>query len=108
MVDTSLLEREAGNSRSVAGVGMLPLEAVADSRLRVVVVWHMAPARSKWPLQGASERQYMTWVIAENSETSRINSSPPTEGHVIDRRKMYENGGVSLQGSVKIVTIGHL
>ena len=53
----------AGNSRSVVGAGMLLLGAVADSRLRVVVVWHMVPAHSKWPLSAASESQYMTWFI---------------------------------------------
>ena len=52
-----------GNSRSVVGAGMQLLGAVADSRLQVVVVWHMVPAHSKWPLSAASESQYMTWFI---------------------------------------------
>ena len=53
----------AGIGKSVAVVGMLLLEAVADSRLRAVVGWHMVPAHSKCLVEGASEPQYMTWVI---------------------------------------------
>ena len=48
--DMLLLERGAGNSKSVAEADRSLLGAVADSRLRVVVVWHMVLERSKWPL----------------------------------------------------------
>lgn len=54
----------AGIGRSVGVADMPLLGAVADSRLRVAVGWHMAPAHSRWPLLEASEPQYMTLVIS--------------------------------------------